>query len=318
MISIIVPVYNVANYLERCINSLLKQTYSNLQIILVDDGSTDASPKICDDFAKKDGRIQVIHKENGGLSSARNAGISAATGEYIAFVDSDDWVISDAYEYLYDLIIKYEADVVSADYELTYGDDISVSKTTSEYKIEGSLNILKYYMLQDNLHGKNDYPVWIKLYKKNLFDNIKFPDGKIYEDNITNFKILQNCNTYVKSKKNIYAYFQRRESITKTKLTKKHLALLDVANEMIGLTEDEELKKLCNRKLAMSYLSLLSMYVRYGSDLDKTVIDNLVLEYKHKKSTYIQSETKLSLKLFSFAVCMNVHFCRFIYKIVFK
>ena len=118
-ISIIVPIYNVEQYLKRCVDSILAQTFKDFELILVDDGSPDSCPFICDEYARIDSRIKVIHKANGGLSDARNAGLEMAMGNYIAFVDSDDWIASDTYEYLYELIKKNKADVVSGSYVLT-------------------------------------------------------------------------------------------------------------------------------------------------------------------------------------------------------
>ena len=118
LLTIVVPSYNVEKYLNRCVDSVLKQTYKNLEIILVDDGSTDCSGKICDSIKEKDCRVNVIHKQNGGLSSARNAGLDVATGDFIGFIDSDDWVTEDMYEYLLGLFNKYEVEIVSCSYIL--------------------------------------------------------------------------------------------------------------------------------------------------------------------------------------------------------
>lgn len=314
-ISIIVPIYKVEQYLRRCIDSILAQTFTDFELILVDDGSPDNCPEICDEYAKRDNRISALHKINAGLSSARNSALDIAQGDYIAFVDSDDWIAPDAYEYLYNLIQEYDADVVSADYVLTYGNDVIFSNKYIEKFVQGSQEILKYYLSQDKLHGKNDFPVWIKLYKKNLFDNIRFPSGKIYEDNITNFLIFSKCNKYVKSTKEIYAYFQRQQSTTKTKLTEKHLALIDVSKEMVALSSqyDVELKKLAERKLSMAYFSILTMYVRYGTDMDFSVINKCLKEYKILKKIFLKSERSIIVHLISFCMCLNIRLCRKIY-----
>ena len=235
-ISIIVPIYNVEQYLKRCVDSILAQTFKDFELILVDDGSPDSCPFICDEYARIDSRIKVIHKANGGPSDARNAGLEMAMGNYIAFVDSDDWIASDTYEYLYELIKKNKADVVSGSYVLTKNDDVKFSNLKTEIVIEGTSEILKFYFQQDKIHGKNDFPVWIKLYRRDLFNDIHFPDGKLYEDNITNFLIFSKCNKYVKSSKEIYAYFQSFQSITKTQLSAKHLSLIEVSKEMLSLS----------------------------------------------------------------------------------
>lgn len=313
-ISVIVPVYNVEKYLSRCVNSIISQTFSDFELILVDDGSTDSSGKICDEYGKKDGRVKVIHKKNGGLSSARNCGLENAKGKYICFVDSDDWISSDYLKYLYFLIDKYNADVVSANYMLVYDEKSKFSLQAKIKIINGTSKILQYYMRQDKMHKKNDFPVWIKLYKKELFSDVKFPIGKIYEDNITNFKILQKCSCYVKSTKIIYAYFQRPHSITKSKLSKKHLALIDSSKEMLNLAgNNKKLIKLCKRKIAMSYFSLLAMYVRFGTDLPEEIIFKLANEYKKIKKDYLKTEKSMKIHFISLLMCRNIRLCRNMY-----
>ena len=265
VISIIVPVYNVEKYLSRCVDSILAQTFRDFELILVDDGSTDNSAEICNKYAAKDSRIKVIHKENGGQSSARNNGLEIAIGKYIGFVDSDDWISTDCFEYLYTLIEKFNADAVSADFVFAYENKpvaFQKDKNPKEKIIAGADEILCYYLKQDKMHGKNDFAVWGKLFKRELFRGLRFPAGKIYEDNIINFKLFQKCARYAKSTKKIYAYFQRGISTTKSILAQKHLALIDVSNEMLAIAQanyhaDKKLIKLCKRKIAMSYFSFL-------------------------------------------------------------
>lgn len=313
-ISIIIPVYNVEQYLPRCIDSILAQTFTNFELILIDDGSTDSSGKICDKYSEKDSRVKVIHKENGGLSSARNVGLGNAAGKYISFIDSDDYVSSDYLEYLHSLIKKYDADVVSANYILTYSNKVNFISRKKEQLIIGKEKILFFYLKQDKMNKKNDFPVWIKLYKKELFDGIQFPSGKLYEDNITNFKIFQKCERYAKSSKIVYAYFQRRKSITKSKLSQKHLALIDSSKEMLELAgNDKKIAKLCRRKIAMSYFSILAMYVRYGTDLSEEKINGLVNEYKEIKHNYLKTEKSMKIHIISFLMCRNIQALRKLY-----
>ena len=322
-ISVVVPVYNVEKYLHRCVDSILSQTFVDFELILVDDGSTDKSGFICDEYAKKDGRIKTIHKENGGLSSARNAGIENSSGIYVCFVDSDDWVSNIYLEYLYSIIKKYDADIVSADYVITNAEKVDFFSESKEKVIFGTENILKFYLEQDKINGKNDFPAWIKLYKKSLFDSVKFPVGKFYEDNITNFKILNESVKYVKSSRIIYAYFQRQKSITKSKLSRKHLDLIDSSKEMLEIVEKKysanlKLKKLCKRKIAMSYFSILAMYVRYGTDLSESKIFEILAEYKKIKSFYLRSELSLKIHLISLFMCCNIKLFRKLFVILSK
>ena len=169
LISVIVPVYKVEKYLEKCIESVLKQTYTNLQIILVDDGSPDNCGKICDEYAKKDSRIEVIHKINGGLSDARNVGINRANGRYIGFVDSDDYIKEDMYEKLINLIKEYDADISICNlYDVIDGKEYVRNKDNGIHEYS-RIDILKEILLDKNIQSY----AWNKLYKKELFDEIK-------------------------------------------------------------------------------------------------------------------------------------------------
>lgn len=325
-ISIIVPIYNTEKYLHRCVDSILSQTFVDFELILVDDGSTDLSGRICDEYAAKDSRIKVIHKKNGGQSSARNVGIEISKGKYIVFVDSDDWISTDCFEYLYTLIEKYNADAVSADFVFAYENkSISFQKNRNlkEKIIDKAEEILCYYLKQDKMHGKNDFAVWGKLFKRELFSELCFPTGKIYEDNIINFKLFQKCIRYVKSTKEIYAYFQHDTSTTKSKLSRKHLDLIDSSKEMLEIVEKEysanlKLKKLCKRKIAMSYFSILAMYVRYGTDLSESKIFEILAEYKKIKSFYLRSELSLKIHLISLFMCCNIKLFRKLFVILSK
>lgn len=209
LISIIIPVYKVEKYLEKCIESVLKQTYTNLQIILVDDGSPDNCGKICDEYAKKDSRIEVIHKANGGLSDARNVGISKAKGRYIGFVDSDDYIKEDMYEILLNLIKKYDADVSICNlYDVIDGNECIRNKENGirEYS---RIDILKEILLDKNIQSY----AWNKLYEKELFDEIKYPIGKKYEDIGTTFYLFEKCNKIVVTSEPEYYYLKRADSL---------------------------------------------------------------------------------------------------------
>ena len=209
LISIVIPVYKVEKYLEKCIESVLKQTYTNLQIILVDDGSPDNCGKICDEYAKRDSRIDVIHKVNGGLSEARNVGISKAKGRYIGFVDSDDYIKENMYEILLNLIKKYDADVSICNlYDVIDGNEYIRNKENGirEYS---RLDILKEVLLDKNIQSY----AWNKLYKKELFDEVKYPIGKKYEDIGTTFYIFEKCNKIVVTSEPEYYYLKRSDSL---------------------------------------------------------------------------------------------------------
>ena len=209
LISIIIPVYKVEKYLEKCIQSVINQTYENLQIILVDDGSPDNCGKICDDYAKKDHRIEVIHKSNGGLSDARNKGLEIAKGEYIGFVDSDDYIEADMYEVLYNLLKQYNADVSICNFYTVSQGKISIKNADNGINEYNRIEILKEILLDKNIQSY----AWNKLYKKELFDEIKYPIGKKYEDIGTTFYLLEKCNKVVVTGKSEYYYINRQDSI---------------------------------------------------------------------------------------------------------
>ena len=209
LISIIIPVYKVEKYLEKCIQSVINQTYENLQIILVDDGSPDNCGKICDEYAKKDHRIEVIHKSNGGLSDARNKGLEIAKGEYIGFVDSDDYIEADMYEVLYNLLKQYNADVSICNFYTVSQEKIAIKNADNGIKEYNRIEILKEILLDNNIQSY----AWNKLYKKELFNEIKYPVGKKYEDIGTTFYLLEKCNKVVVTGKPEYYYINRQDSI---------------------------------------------------------------------------------------------------------
>ena len=178
LISVIVPIYKVEKYLHKCIDSILAQTYTNLEIILVDDGSPDNCGKICDEYAAKDSRIKVIHQPNGGLSAARNAGLDIATGDYIGFVDSDDYIAPDMYEKLYNALVKNDADMAICDYQ-RFGNELPYDEMSLTTEVITGLQAMEK---QNTVINCSFVVAWSKLYKSFIFSNVRFPVGKINED----------------------------------------------------------------------------------------------------------------------------------------
>ena len=203
LISVIVPIYNVEKYLNKCIESIINQSYSNLEIILVDDGSKDSSGIMCDSYILKDKRIKVIHKENGGLSDARNVGIDKAKGEYIVFIDSDDWIDEKMIEILYNIIKKNNSDISICDYFLAYNEEIQTQKEDIEIINLSNIEALK--KIYDKDLGVCMIVAWNKLYKRNLFkDDIRYPYGKIHEDEFTTYKLLYKAEKISYTKQKMY------------------------------------------------------------------------------------------------------------------
>lgn len=215
LISIIVPVYKVENYLNDCLLSIINQSYNNIEIILVDDGSPDNCPALCDRWAQKDARIKVIHKENGGLSSARNAGIESAKGEYIAFVDSDDFIASNMYEDLYEAIIRTQTDIAISKIQNYFEDGhTSPFKSTKwHYTIDKEIILERTEYLHLCLSTKIETSAWNKLFKRKLFDNVRFSEGRLAEDYLIMYYILKNVNKVVYLNKIHYNYRIRQGGI---------------------------------------------------------------------------------------------------------
>lgn len=206
LISIIVPVYQVKEYLTQCIESILNQTYSTLEIILVDDGSSDGSVEICDQYARRDQRIQVIHKENGGLSSARNAGLKQARGDFIGFIDSDDWIEPQMYEMLYNAISD-KGDIAVCNY---FYDDIG-----REYEAcnRNSFMVDSYQALELLIADEIPNYAWNKLYRRNLFQGLNFPEGRYYEDVAIMYLLFERANYVSFLGKALYHYRYRKSGI---------------------------------------------------------------------------------------------------------
>jgi len=212
-ISVIVPVYNVEQYLPRCVDSILAQTYENLEVILVDDGAKDNSGAICDAYVARDPRVRVIHKENGGLSSARNRGLDAATGEYIAFVDSDDWITPDAYGHLLELMEKYRV-------KLVCGGRYDVDEKTGAKTI-GLCPKKEEAISSEELAGRIflwdgcDSSACDKLYHRSLLETFRYPEGKVCEDVPVTYRIVLSTDRVAMSDRPFYHYYHRSGSISK-------------------------------------------------------------------------------------------------------
>ena len=267
LISIIIPVYKVEKYLEKCIESVLKQTYTNLQIILVDDGSPDNCGKICDEYAKKDPRIEVIHKVNGGLSDARNVGIAKAKGKYIGFVDSDDYIKEDMYEILINLIKEYDADVSICNlYDVIDGKEY-IRNNENGIQEYSRLEILKEVLLDENIQSY----AWNKLYKKELFDEIKYPIGKKYEDIGTTFYVFEKCNKIVVTSEPEYYYLKRSDSLVNNVTESTVLDYTDIIIQRYLYTQKniEELRKYNNYYLAKTLITAHNDIELLGSISEK-------------------------------------------------
>lgn len=214
LISVIVPVYNVAEYLPECVDSIISQTYTNLEIILIDDGSTDDCPRICDEYASKDSRIRVIHKKNGGLSDARNAGLDICTGEWIGFVDSDDFIAPDMYQQLYKAAISQNADVAVCQSErYENGNFVNLNKNRKKELLHSKSEMINRMFCG----GGQTIAVCLKLYRAYVFANIRFPKGLTNEDAFIILDVLNKSSCMAIIPEALYFYRIRSGSITNAK-----------------------------------------------------------------------------------------------------
>lgn len=230
-ISVVVPVYNVEKYLERCVNSILNQSYKNLEIILVDDGSTDSSGAICDNFAKKHSRLRVYHTQNSGLSSARNFGLEKSSGEYIAFIDSDDFVKPDFLMHLITAIKEFNCDIAACGYEMYFNKLLSFEVKGNKNRICTNAEAIRGLFMGEKTI---DVMAWNKLYKKSLFnDGIRYPKGLLHEDVATTYKLLYKAKKIAYVALPLYCYFQRKGSIVGDGIfNKKRLSLVKTVRDI--------------------------------------------------------------------------------------
>lgn len=308
IISVIIPVYNVEKYLRRCVDSVLNQTYKNIEIVLVDDGSTDDSPSICDDYEKKDERIRVIHKRNGGLSSARNAALnSELTGLYIIFIDSDDWIENDTLEYCKTVLDELNADVIQYNVLLTRKYIEHVKQPKQSLEVFQGKQILEEYLRREM------YSVCRCMFQRDVVGNIRFREGKINEDIDFKYKVLQRSCKMVYSNQVKYFYFQAGNSISMGGLKKKDFDLYDAAEELCKLTSFEnygQIRLLGEVKKSRTPFSLLCKIAYYGisdPDLNKDEIVKLLIK-EHRQNVRILFNSSMSCNRKILAILFAINY----------
>lgn len=251
MISVIVPIYNVEKYLNRCIESIVNQTYRDLEIILVDDGSTDHCGEMCDDWVRKDERIKIIHKENGGLSDARNAGMKIANGNYIAFVDSDDWIDLFMYEHMMRIMNANQSEIVSCGFRKVQKKELGNEPSEIQWKQYDAESALKAMITEKGLNQV----VWNKLYERSIIDGIWFEKGKCNEDEFWSYQVIGRAKRITAIKNVYYNYFQREDSIINEIYSLKRLD---------GLEGKENRQKYIDRYYPrLSGISRLNLFYSY-------------------------------------------------------
>ena len=311
LVSVIIPAYNIEDYIGRCLDSIISQTYKNLEIIVVDDGSRDHTGEILDNYAKKDRRIKVIHKENGGVSSARNKGIEAAEGDYIGFIDGDDLIESEMYKTLVDLLEEENADISHCGYQMVFPDRVDYYHNTGKKKIQTTEEGLK-----DLLSGEMIEPGLVnKLYKKELIKNCRLDETvKINEDLLMNYQLFKLSQKSVYYDITPYSYMIRSSSATgaNSLITKREDAL-----RVLNQIKDDCINNNLLSNIYKRYIYLLMAICR--DDLK----DRSYIEYQKKQRKQLKKELKTDifkscipkkLKYMSLFSCYLPHIMKVIYK----
>lgn len=295
LVSVIVPIYNVEKYLERCVDSIVKQTYLNLEIILVDDGSTDSSGALCDKLAKKDTRIKAIHKCNGGLSDARNKAIDEADGEYLYFVDSDDYIPLDSIEYLLNKLKDSKSDIAIGGMLTTSKLDENVAKeetytvTLNNKEAVRELFYGSYYTTSASA----------KLYKASLFDEIRYPYGKLNEDLFTTYKLLNRAERVVCSDKTVYYYYHRPGSIMNSAFNERKL---DVMRALDQIERDIDLEDY-EAKPAFGALNLSLSSALLAEKPDRQYVEEYGIWKRIKDNrSYVLKDSRVNKTIKSYAL----------------
>ena len=256
LVSVVIPIYRIEAYMDKCISSVIQQTYQNLEIILVDDGSPDKCPQKCDEYAKKDARIKVIHKENGGLSDARNAGIDVFKGAYITFIDGDDYVTPTYVEYLFSLFdYSDNCNVTACNHFIVRKGNATPNFDAKEVLVLNQREAFDSVLY----HEKIDVTACGKLYKREVFKDLRYPKGRIYEDTYLFGSIIEKSSEIVCGPIAQYYYIQRDSSIVHTSFNETKLEFIDSVNVLVQKAEtfDPSLHEACVRRKMHSYLSVL-------------------------------------------------------------
>lgn len=289
LVSVIVPIYGVEKYLEKCVKSIINQTYINLEINLVDDGSPDKCPEMCDVFAKEDDRIKVIHKKNGGLSDARNVGIDCAKGEYFVFVDGDDWIESTMVEHLLDACKKYNVKLATCARYITDGISTNAVAFNGDERVYSAKEALT-----EILAGKAmDVAAWDKIYAQDLFDTIRFPVGENNEDIAVFYKIVDMAGKVAHCGTPEYYYRNRPGSITKLKYSIEARKVIEKNLDSIEVFVEEKYpscKQNFNRYKTINIYALLNKYIKCVGTKNTPEYEYLLRTFKCYKTYFFRDD----------------------------
>lgn len=319
LVSVVIPVYNVEPYLHECVTSVVEQTYTNIEIILVDDGSTDSSGTLCDEFALSDSRICVFHKKNGGLSDARNYGIHRSHGSLISFIDSDDYVSPDYIMHLYQALVRGKTDIATTSICIfREGEPPKEHKRdTAEFHVYDACEALEDMLYMRHLEP-NAFP---KIYKKELFDTIQYPVGKLYEDIATTTKLIDKAGKIAYLDENDYYYRIRPNSIQTASFNPKKLDLLDQLNVVKSIVQTKYPSAI-NAYFSKEQSALFNLYMNISPDDTKEMLEiagglwNGIK--KNRISVLKDKEARPDAKIASLLSFLGPIPCRCVYKLVRK
>lgn len=301
-ISVVVPVYNVEKYLNKCVTSIINQTHDNLEIILVDDGSTDKSGKLCEDLKAMDHRIKVIHKINGGLSSARNVGLDIVTGDYVGFIDSDDWVEPDFFQILKQGIDEYKADIAVVHFEKVRDfSKIAYMTSTQQKWTSFTKHSAMKTLFNSNLIG---YSAVNKLYHTELFNDIRFPEGMLMEDKATTYKLIHKVDFVVVNTSKKYHYFLREDSIIRRKFNRKNFDSFKIHEEIIDFMDSNypNLSNLIRAKYVYTAIRMLLVMASSNYSQSEDIECCVGIIQKYVKYALNEKEIRLMVKLLAVIV----------------
>lgn len=297
LVSIIIPVYNVEKYIEKCLDSVLAQTYENLEIILVDDGSTDKSGKICDEYAKKDQRIKVVHQRNGGAYLARNNGLKRASGEYLTFVDPDDYVATKYVEKMMNKMTQKKVDIVQCNSMVVDKRGIELNKGTICDCVLDGHTAAKKMLYQTTVNSS----LWGKIFKKELFNEFDFPIARTHEDLYSLYFILQKAGKVVVMDEPLYYYYIRQDGSIRSKFSEKTIGIIDIVNKIEddAKTNHPELAAAAKSRKVNAYFFVLRKIPNgKHKDLKKGLISYIKQERKAVlRDPEVRKKTKLGLRV---------------------
>ena len=302
LISIILPIYNVEDYLPDCMESIFNQTYKNLEILLIDDGSCTSCAKLCDKYANEKANVKVFHKANGGLSDARNYGIERATGEYITCIDSDDYVDKDYVEYLVNLLKKYNTKMSVCQHRI-----INKKRIIKDYGNSGDDCLASKVCIERMLyHDVIDTSAWAKLYHRSLFDNVKYPKGRLFEDIATTYALMLQCPEIAVGYESKYNYIFRNDSIVNSEFKINKLDLLEMTDNMgiSVLNQFPDLSKAVIRRRVYSRFSTLNQMIYTEGYIQKRdEIINFIRE--NALGVFINRKAPIRDKIALMLLCIN-------------